>query len=39
MLPYRSLWSNIRYCLDNIDYLHAGDGIVNMLPLAHLFTA
>lgn len=37
MLPYRSLWSNIRYCLDNIDYLHAGDGIVNMLPLAHLY--
>lgn len=37
MLPYISLWSNIRYCLDNIDYLHAGDGIVNMLPLAHLY--
>lgn len=37
MLPYLSLWSNIRYCLDNIDYLHAGDGIVNMLPLAHLY--
>lgn len=37
MLPYRSIWSNIRYCLDNIDYLHAGDGIVNMLPLAHLY--
>lgn len=37
MLPYRSLWSNVRYCLDNIDYLHAGDGVVNMLPLAHLY--
>jgi len=37
MLSYRSLWSNIRYCLDNIDYLHAGDGMVNMLPLAHLY--
>lgn len=37
MLPYLSLWSNIRYCLDNITYLHAGDGIVNMLPLAHLY--
>lgn len=37
MLPYRSLWSNIRFCLDNITYLHAGDGIVNMLPLAHLY--
>lgn len=37
MLPYRSLWSNVRYCLDNIDFLHSGDGIVNMLPLAHLY--
>ncbi len=37
MLPYRSLWSNIRFCLDNIDFLKAGDGIVNMLPLAHLY--
>ncbi len=37
MLPYRSLWSNIRFCLDNIDYLHPGDGVVNMLPLAHLY--
>ncbi len=37
MLPYGSIWSNIRYCLDNIDYLHPGDGMVNMLPLAHLY--
>ena len=37
MLPYRSIWSNIRFCIDNIDYLHAGDGMVNMLPLAHLY--
>ncbi len=37
MLPYRSLWSNIRYCLDNLTWLKAGDGIVNMLPLAHLY--
>ncbi len=37
MLPYRSIWSNIRFCLDNIDYLYPGDGMVNMLPLAHLY--
>lgn len=37
MLPYRSIWSNVRYCLDNIDYLNPGDGMVNMLPLAHLY--
>ena len=37
MLPYRSIWSNVRFALDNIDYLHPGDGMVNMLPLAHLY--
>lgn len=37
MLPYRSLWSNIRYTIDHLDFLHPGDGIVNMLPLAHLY--
>lgn len=37
MLPYISLWSNARYCLDNLSFLHAGDGVVNMLPLAHLY--
>ncbi len=36
-LPYRSLLSNIRFCLENLDFLHAGDGIVNMLPLAHMY--
>lgn len=37
MLPFRSLWSNARYCLDNIPYLKAGDGIVSMLPMAHMY--
>lgn len=37
MLPYRSLWSNVRFCLDNLTWLKPGDGIVNMLPLAHLY--
>lgn len=37
MLPYRSIWGNLRYCLDNLNFLKAGDGIVNMLPLAHLY--
>ena len=36
MLPYRSLWSNVRYCMD---YLPSdpGDGVVCMLPLAHMY--
>lgn len=37
MLPYRSLLSNIRYCLEHLDFLKPGDGVVNMLPLAHLY--
>lgn len=37
VLPRRSIWSNIRFCLDNIDFLFPGDGMVNMLPLAHLY--
>lgn len=37
MLPYRSIWSNIRFCIDDLTFLKPGDGIVNMLPLAHLY--
>ncbi|MDE7412765.1 MAG: AMP-binding protein [Muribaculaceae bacterium] len=37
MLPFRSIWSNIRFCIDNLSWFKAGDGIVNMLPLAHLY--
>lgn len=37
MLPYRSIWGNIRFTLDNLEFLKPGDGIVNMLPLAHLY--
>lgn len=37
MIPYRALWSNARYAVDNIPYLQPGDGMVSMLPLAHMF--
>jgi long-chain acyl-CoA synthetase len=37
MLPYRSIWSNIRYSIDHLDFLKPGDGMVNMLPLGHLY--
>ncbi len=37
MLPRRSIWSNIRFCLDHLPFFGAGDGMVNMLPLAHLY--
>ncbi|MDE7147235.1 MAG: AMP-binding protein, partial [Duncaniella sp.] len=36
MLPYRSLWSNVQFC---IEYIPTGpvDGVVCMLPLAHMY--
>lgn len=37
MLPYRVLWSNARFCLDNITFLKPGDGLVSMLPMAHMY--
>ncbi|MDE6442971.1 MAG: AMP-binding protein, partial [Muribaculaceae bacterium] len=37
MLPYLSIWSNIRYCIDHLHFLKPGDGMVNMLPLGHLY--
>lgn len=37
MLSYRSLWSNIQFSIDGLNFLKPGDGIVCMLPLAHMF--
>lgn len=37
MLPFRSLRSNVAYCLDNLPFVSAGDGLAAMLPLAHLY--
>lgn len=37
MLPYRSIWSNIVYCIEHLTFMHPGDGMVNMLPLGHMY--
>jgi long-chain acyl-CoA synthetase len=37
MLPYRSLWSNTRYANDALPFVHAGDNLVCMLPMAHMY--
>ena len=37
MLSYGSLWSNVQYTIDGLDFLLPGDGMVCMLPLAHMF--
>jgi long-chain acyl-CoA synthetase len=37
MLTYDNLWSNARFAVDNIPFLQPGDGMVSMLPMAHMF--
>ena len=37
MIPYRSLWSNTRFGIDNIPFVKPGDGVVCLLPMAHMF--
>ncbi|MCP9612087.1 AMP-binding protein [Coprobacter tertius] len=37
MLSYRSIWSNLKFCNENLDFLQAGDGTVSMLPMAHMY--
>ena len=36
MLPYRSLWSNTKFAFEVLE-LEAGDKIVSMLPMAHMY--
>ncbi|HJD77004.1 MAG TPA: AMP-binding protein [Bacteroides reticulotermitis] len=36
MLPYRSLWSNTKFAFEVLP-LQAGDKIVSMLPMAHMY--
>lgn len=37
MLPYRSIWSNTKFCLDNLNFLKPGDKLISMLPMAHMY--
>lgn len=37
MITYGNLWSNIQYTIDGLNFLLPGDGMVCMLPLAHMF--
>ena len=37
MLSYGNLWSNIQYSIDHLTFLKPGDGMVCMLPLAHMY--
>ena len=37
MITQRNLWSNLQFCIDHLKFLGPGDGIVCMLPLAHMY--
>ena len=37
MLPYRSLWSNTLYAASQLPFVHSGDNLVCMLPMAHTY--
>lgn len=36
MLPYRSLWTNLKFALDTFG-LNPGEQVVSMLPMAHMY--
>ncbi len=37
MITYGNLWGNIGFALGQIEFLHPGDGMLSMLPLAHMY--
>ena len=37
MVPYRALSSNIEFALEKLKFLGPGDGLICMLPLAHMY--
>lgn len=37
MITYGNLWGNIGFALRQIDFLRPGDGMLSMLPLAHMY--
>lgn len=37
LVPYRSLWSNTKFAIECIPFVKAGDGMVSMLPMAHMY--
>lgn len=37
MLPHRAIWSNCRFAFDVLPQIKAGDNVVSMLPMAHMY--
>lgn len=37
MLPYRTFWSNVLFCIDNLPYPTQEDQFMSILPMAHMY--
>jgi len=37
MLPYRTFWSNVVYCYDNLPFPESDDQFMSILPMAHMY--
>ena len=37
MLSHKAVWSNLQYILDDLPYPYAGDSMICMLPMAHMY--
>lgn len=37
MIPYRALWSNVEFAKGALSVYKAGDNIISMLPMAHMY--
>lgn len=37
MISERSLHSNLQFCMDALTFLHPGDNMLSLLPLAHMY--
>ena len=37
MLTEHALWSNLHYCVSHLEFVQAGNSLICMLPLAHMY--
>ena len=37
MIPYRAIWSNMKFAADNLPFLKPGTNVISILPMAHMY--
>jgi long-chain acyl-CoA synthetase len=37
MISHKAIWSNLEYCIECLEYPRAGESMVCMLPMAHMY--